>query len=142
MGPGPGVRVPREGREADVAGCGEGGAGMLRPWGWRNWGPGPDACGDGKEGNRAEGRRGPAWRRRASRAEKECVGWGWGHDWGTDVKDRGQGNILLSSHSPSGVGRGKEEEEFGPPQGRKGRTRPHVPLTPLPPTHTHLAGCT
>lgn len=46
--------------------------------GRRNWGPGPDVCGDGKEGNGAEGRRGPAWRRRASRAGKDRMGWGWG----------------------------------------------------------------
>lgn len=30
IGPRPGTWVPREGRDADVAGCGEGGAGMLR----------------------------------------------------------------------------------------------------------------
>lgn len=59
---------------------------MLRLRGGGNWGPGPDACGDGKEGNGAEGRRGPAWRRRASGAGKDRMGWGWGDDWGDRLK--------------------------------------------------------
>lgn len=122
---------------------------MLRLRGGGNWGPGPDACGDGKEGNGAEGRRGPAWRRRASGAGKDRMGWGWGDDWGTDLKDSGQENTLLSSHSSSRRKRGKEEEEFGPSQGRKGRTGPDVPTaclttTPTPtlsPLHLRIRGC-
>ena len=69
------------------------------------------------------------------------MGWGWGDGWGTDLKDSGQENIFLSSHSPSGRGRRKEEEEEFRPhrEGEEGQglMGPSLPLpTPCARTGT------
>lgn len=74
----------REGRDARCGGVWEGGAGMLN--GMEELGTWTCRLGMGRRGTEPR----TLWLSlEANKAGKECMGWGWGDGWGTDLKDSG-----------------------------------------------------